>query len=169
MRVLVVDELAKRGEALRAALRVAGYDVAGALGSPAALLETIEELDPDLVVFDIASPAPDVLEQLVALARLAPRPIVLFAGDRSPETIKAIVDASVARFAELQELRSQLAIANRRLDERKLVERAKGLLMKARGLDEDSAYHTLRRMAMDQNRRIGEVARSVIGMADLLR
>jgi response regulator NasT len=168
MRVLVVDESAEREEMLRAALRVAGYEVAGALRSPVALLETIEELDPDLVVIDIASPGRDVLEQLAALTRLAPRPVVMLAGERSPEAMKAMIHVAVVQFKELQDLRSQLAIANRRLDERKLVERAKGLLMKTQGLDEESAYRTLRRMAMDQSRRIGEVSRSVIEMAHLL-
>jgi response regulator NasT len=123
MRLLVIDESAERRELLRAGLRLAGYEVAAMLGSPAALLETIAEQEPDAIVIDAG-------------------------------TMKALV--------------SRLADANRRLEERMLVERAKGLLMKARGLDEESAYRALRRMAMDQNRRIGEVARSVIGMAHLL-
>jgi response regulator NasT len=189
MRVLVVDESAERGEVLRAALKLAGYEVTATLGSPVALLKTIEELEPDVIVIDTESPSRDVLEHLVVVTQHTPRPIVMFAADGSPETIreatragvsayvvdgldrktiKPIVDAAVARFEELQDLRGRLAEANQRLDERKLIERAKGLLMKARGLDEESAYRALRRMAMDQNRRIGEVARSVIDMADLI-
>ena len=100
------------------------------------------------------------LALLKAIEELRPDVIVI--------DTRLILDATNARFEELQQLREQLAAANLRLDERKLVERAKGLLMKARGLDEESAYRALRRMAMDQNRRIGEVARSVIGMGDLL-
>ena len=124
MRVLVVDESAERGEALRAGLSRAGYTVADGLGSPDELLEAIAAQAPDVVVI-------------------------------GAETIKALV--------------AQLAQANLRLEERQLVERAKGLLMKAGGLDEESAYRTLRRMAMDQGKRIGEIARSVIGMERLLR
>jgi len=189
MRVLVVDESAERGETLRAALRLAGYEVSATLGSPVALLKTIEELEPDVIVIDTESPSRDVLEHLVVVTQHTPRPIVMFAADGSPQTIReatragvsayvvdgldksrirSIVDAAVARFEELQDLCGRLAEANQRLDERKLVERAKGLLMKARGLDEEGAYRALRRMAMDQNRRIGEVARSVIDMADLI-
>ena len=78
-------------------------------------------------------------------------------------------DFVVIKAEALKELVDALATANLRLEERKLVERAKGLLMKARGLDEDAAYRALRSMAMEQNRRIGEVARSILGMAHLLR
>lgn len=163
--------------------------MSASLTSPLELLRTIEELGPDVIVIDTESPSRDVLEHLVALTQRTPRPVVMFAADGSTDTIRratragvsayvvggldrnrirAIIDAAVARFEQSQDLRSRLAEANLRLDERKLVERAKGLLMRARGLDEESAYRALRRMSMDQNRRIGEVARSVIGMADFL-
>ena len=84
------------------------------------------------------------------------------------ERVPAIVSVALARFGMLSELRSELATAQQKLAERKFVERAKGLLMKARNLSEDEAYHTLRRMAMERNRRMGEVAKSVIEMAELL-
>jgi response regulator NasT len=80
----------------------------------------------------------------------------------------ALLEQLAAVFPEVRRLREQLAEANLKLSERKLVERAKGLLMKVRGLDEDAAYRALRRMAMDKNRRIGEVARSIIETAQLL-
>src|SRR5918999_192494 len=181
MRVLVVDESAARGEALRAALRSAGYEVARPLGSPVALLKTMEELAPDVVVIDVASPSRDVLDQLTAVMQHAPRPIVMFAADDSPaamrvatragvcayvvdgverKSIKAIVDAAVARFEEFQALRARLAEANLKLSERKVVEKAKGLLMKRRGIDEDAAYAALRKMAMDRSLKLAEVARS---------
>lgn len=189
MRVLVVDESAERAELLRDGLRQAGYEVAASLSSPLALLKAIDEQRPDVIVIDTESPSRDVLEHLVVITQHSPRPIIMFASDGAPETIreavragvtayvvdgleaarvKAIIDVAVARFEELQKLRGQLADANLKLDERKLVERAKGILMKTRGLDEEGAYRALRRMAMDKNRRIGEVARSLIDMADLL-
>ena len=134
MRVLVVDESAERAEGLRAALLHAGYDVMASLSPPLALLKTIAELQPDVVVID---------------ARL-------------------IVDAANARFEEVQSLRTQLAEANQKLSERKLVERAKGLLMKSRNLDEEAAYAALRTMAMDRKLKLSEVAQKVVEAADLL-
>src|SRR2546422_488227 len=82
--------------------------------------------------------------------------------------VKSIVEVAVARFGEYQRLREELADANQKLEERKLVERAKGILMKARGMDEDEAFQALRRMAMDRGKRLGEIAQQLIDMADFL-
>jgi response regulator NasT len=130
-----------------------------------------------------------VLEHLVFVSQHTPRPVVMFASDGAPETIraatragvsayvvdgldagriKAIVEAAVARFEDFQALRSQLAEANLRLSERKLVERAKGLLMKSRGLDEEAAYTALRKMAMDRKLKLADVAQRVVDAADFL-
>jgi response regulator NasT len=189
MRVLVVDESAERGEVLRAALKLAGYEVTAALGSPVALLKTIEELEPDVIVIDTESPSRDVLEHLVVVTQHTPRPIVMFAADGSPETIreatragvsayvvdgisaeriKPVVSAAIARFEEMQTLRARLADANQKLSERKLVERAKGLLMKSRGLDEDAAYALLRKTAMDRKLKLADLAQRLVDAADLL-
>lgn len=189
MRVLVVDESAERAELLRAALLQAGYEVTASLSPPLALLETIGQLQPDVIVIDTDSPSRDVLEHLVMLSRHTPRPVVMFASDSTRETIREatragvsayivdgldpariqpIVDAAVARFEEMQTLKAQLADANTKLTERKLVERAKGLLMKSRGLDEGAAYAALRKMAMDRSLRLAEVAQRIVDAADLL-
>lgn len=189
MRVLVVDESPEQAELLRDGLRQAGYEVAASLSSPLALLKAIEEQRPDVIVIDTESPSRDVLEHLVMVTQHTPRPVVMFASDAAPETIreatragvsayivdgldknriKAIVDAAVARFEELQDLRSQLAEANLKLSERKLIDRAKGLLMKRRGLDEESAYAMLRKTAMDRKLKVAEVAQRLIDAADLL-
>lgn len=189
MRVLVVDESAERAELLRAALLQAGYEVTASLSPPLALLETIGQLQPDVIVIDTDSPSRDVLEYLVMLSRHTPRPVVMFASDSTRETIREatragvsayvvdgldpariqpIVDAAVARFEEMQTLKAQLADANTKLTERKLVERAKGLLMKSRGLDEGAAYAALRKMAMDRSLRLAEVAQRIVDAADLL-
>jgi len=82
--------------------------------------------------------------------------------------VKAVIDVAVARFEDFQDLREQLAEANLKLAERKLVERAKGILMKARGLDEEAAYRLMRKFAMDRKLKLGEVARQLIDAADLL-
>ena len=189
MRVLVVDESAERAEMLRAALRSAGYEVAASLSSSLTLLATIEKLQPDVIVIDTDSPSRDVLEHLVVMSEHTPRPVVMFASDGAPETIraatragvsayvvdgldesriKAIVDAAVARFEGFQALRAELAEANQKLAERKLVERAKGLLMKSRNLDEEAAYAALRKMAMDRKLKLADVAQKVVEAADLL-
>jgi response regulator NasT len=123
------------------------------------------------------------------VSRHTPRPVVMFASDGTPETIraatragvsayvvdgldekriKAIVDVAVARFDELQDLRGQLAQANSKLAERKLIERAKGLLMKSRGLDEEAAYAALRKAAMDRSLKVAEIAQRIVDASDLL-
>jgi response regulator NasT len=189
MRVLVVDESPERTELLREGLLQAGHEVTATLSSPLALLKTIDELKPDVIVIDMDSPSRDVLEHLVFVSQNSPRPVVMFAQDDAPETIRAatragvsayvvdgldrnriksIVDAAVARFEDYQALRTQLAEANLKLFERKVVERAKGLLMKSRGLDEDAAYAALRKMAMDRKLKLAEVAQKVVDAADLL-
>ncbi len=189
LRVLVVDEWPERAELLREALLRAGYEVTASLSSPVALLKTIDQLKPDVIVIDTDSPSRDVLEHLVVMSQHTPRPVVMFATDGAPETIreavragvsayvvdgleknriKAIIDVAVARFEDFQRLREELAEANLKLAERKLVDRAKGLLMKSRKLDEEAAYALLRKFAMDRKLRIGEVAQQLIDAADLL-
>jgi response regulator NasT len=189
VRVLVVDESPERAELLREGLVQAGHEVTATLSSPIALLKTIEELAPDVIVIDMDSPSRDVLEHLVFVSQHTPRPVVMFAQDDAPETIRAatragvsayvvdgldrdriksIIEAAVARFEDFQSLRTQLAEAQLKLSERKVVERAKGLLMKSRGLDEDAAYAALRKMAMDRKLKLAEVAQRVIDAADLL-
>lgn len=189
MRVLVVDESPERAELLREGLVQAGHEVTATLSSPIALLKTIEELAPDVIVIDMDSPSRDVLEHLVFVSQHTPRPVVMFSQDDAPETIRAatragvsayvvdgldrdriksIIEAAVARFEDFQSLRTQLAEAQLKLSERKVVERAKGLLMKSRGLDEDAAYAALRKMAMDRKLKLAEVAQRVIDAADIL-
>jgi response regulator NasT len=189
MRVLVVDESEERTELLRDGLRQAGCEVAASVSSPFALLESVKNERPDVIVIDTDSPSRDVLEHVVMVTQHTPRPIVMFANDGAPDTIrnavragvsayvvdgldparlKTIVDVAIARFENFQALRTKLADAEWRLEERKLVERAKGLLMKRRSLDEEAAYAALRKMAMDRKLKLGEVAQRIIDAADLL-
>ena len=189
MRVLVVDESEERAAILREGLVLAGHEVIASLASPLELLRTVEELQPDVIVIDTESPTRDVLEHVVIVSRSSPRPIVMFATDTGGEMIRdavragvsayvvdgldgtrvnTIVEVACARFEEFQRLKAELAEANLKLSERKLVERAKGLLMQSRGLSEDDAYHALRKLAMSKKLRLGDVAQHVIEMADLL-
>jgi two-component system, response regulator / RNA-binding antiterminator len=189
MRVLIVDESPERTAELRVGLERAGYEVAAALASPLELLRDVEAIKPDVIIIDTESPSRDVLEHVVLITRDQPRPIVMFSSDDAPDTIreavragvsayivdgldaarvKSIVEVAVARFDEHQRVRAELAEANLKLSERKVVERAKGILMKSRNMSEDEAYQALRRMAMDRGKRLAEIARQVIDMADLL-
>lgn len=189
MRVLIIDESPERAAVLREGLEGAGYKVVAALASPLELLRAVEEVRPDVIIIDTESPSRDVLEHVVLITRDQPRPIVMFSSDDAPDSIreavragvsayvvdgldaarvKSIVEVAVARFDQHQQLRAQLAEANLKLSERKLVERAKGILMKARGMDEEQAFQALRRMAMDRGKHLIDIARQVIDMADLL-
>lgn len=188
--VLIVDDSPERADILRTALEQAGYKVAAALESSLALLKAVDSIKPDIIIIDTESPSRDVLEHVVIVSRDQPRPIVMFSSDDAPESIrdavragvsayivdglagarvKSIVDVAVARFEEYQRVLGELAEANLKLSERKLVDRAKGILMKNRGLNEEEAYHALRKLAMSSKKRMGEVAQSVIDTADLFR
>jgi response regulator NasT len=189
VRILVVDESDDRAAILRDALTAAGHEVTASLSSPLELLRTVDALRPDVIVIDTESPTRDVLEHLVIVTRESPRPIVMFATDSGGEAIReavragvsayvvdgleaarvnTIVEVACARFDEFQRLRAELAEANLRLSERKLVERAKGLLMQSRGLSEEEAYHSLRKLAMTRKLRLGDVAQQVLDAAELL-
>jgi two-component system, response regulator / RNA-binding antiterminator len=123
VRVLVVDDSAERAAEVGELLRAAGHEVAAAPGSPVALLKSIGDLAPDIVVLS-----------------------------------RAHIEAIVELVAE----------AERKLDDRKLIERAKGMLMRSRGLDEERAYKLLRKLAMDRQLKLGEVAQKLVDAADLL-
>lgn len=189
MRILVVDESEERSSLLRDALVAAGHDVAATLTSPFELLRAVGELQPEVIVIDTESPTRDVLEHLVVMSQSSPRPIVVFATDSGSGTIRAavragvsayvvdgleagrvnsIVEVACARFDEFQRLKTELAEANLKLSDRKLVERAKGLLMRSRGLSEEDAYRLLRKQAMSKKLRLAVIAQQVLDTAELL-
>jgi len=193
MRILIVDESDERAALLGEALTAAGHEVVALLSSPLELLRAVDALRPDVIVIDTESPTRDVLEHVVIVSQSSPRPIVMFASDAGGEAIRdavragvsayivdgldagrvnSIVEVACARFEEyqreFQRLKIELAEANLKLSERKLVERAKGLLMQSRSLSEVEAYHALRRLAMSKKQRLGDVAQQVIDTAELL-
>ena len=189
MRILVVDESDERAALLGEALTAAGHEVVASLSSPLELLRAVDALRPDVIVIDTESPTRDVLEHVVIVSQSSPRPIVMFASDAGGAAIRdavragvsayvvdgldttrvnSIVEVACARFEEFQHLKAELAEATLKLSERKLVERAKGLLMQSRGVSEDEAYHALRKLAMSKKLRLGDVAQHVIDTAELL-
>lgn len=174
---------------LDAALTAAGHEVVGRLLDTDDILGAVEHLQPDIVLIDVDAPSRDTLESLGSISRDRPRPIVLFAQTSDPETIRRamragvsayvvdglapgrlqpVIEVAIARFQEFQGLKQELASTKLKLADRRDVEKAKGLLMKRKGLDENTAYEALRRMAMDRNIRLGEVARSLIAAVELL-
>ena len=190
LRILIVDQNVTRASILEDGLREAGYLRVTVLRDMQNLMRRIVELDPDMIFIDLENPARDVLEQMFQVSRCVRRPIAMFV-DRSDtdmieaaveagvgsyvvdglrkERVKSVLDTAISRFNAFNRLRDELDRARQALDERKVVERAKGILMQQRGMSEESAYALLRKAAMNENRRISEVAQSVVTAAGLLK
>jgi two-component system, response regulator / RNA-binding antiterminator len=182
-------EQAERSRLLRISLLENGYNIIAVLPTDTFLGERITQLQPDMIVVDAESAARDALEHVVMATRDARRPIVMFTNDDdtrhvkdavaagvsayvvaglAPERIRPILDVAMARFQHEQDLRRELADARSELQERKVVDRAKGLLMQRQGLSEHAAYEKLRKMAMDRGLKLGDVAQRILDAADLL-
>ncbi|MFE8071051.1 ANTAR domain-containing protein [Marinobacteraceae bacterium S3BR75-40.1] len=183
-KVLLVDDEPERARMVCEALAADGYKVIAQRTSAQGLMAAVAQYEPDVVIIDMDSPDRDTLDNMAVLSEHAPRPIVFFAGqdsDRptiqaavkagvsayivdgfSASRVRPVVDVAIARFEEFQGLRSQLDETRTALEERKIIERAKGLLMKQHGCDEEQAYSTLRRLAMDRSQRMAAVARDVM-------
>lgn len=190
LRILIVDQNVMRASVLEDGLRESGYTNVAVVRDMQNLLRRILDIDPDVVFIDLENPNRDVLEQMFQVSRSVRRPIAMFV-DRSDtdmiaaavdagvgayvvdglrkERIKSVLDTAVSRFNSYSKLREELDRAKAALDERKIVERAKGILMKERGLTEEAAYSLLRKAAMNESRRIGEVAQSLVTAARMLK
>ena len=166
-----------------------GVEVVAILGSGLELLSRIDALAPDLLIADIDNPDRDMLEGLRRVGQECDRPVVMFAQDGRAETIRAaveagvaayvvdglqpervkpVIDVAIARFAQVRALRAELNKAKTSLAERKLVDKAKGILMKSRSCGEEEAYGAMRKMAMDRKLRLIDIANKIIAAADLL-
>lgn len=189
LKILLVSDTRKQVGRLREALVAAGFEVVEEVSSAFAIPRKVAALQPDLVMIDTDSPSRDVLEQIVVVSQNEPRPIVMVSDDGQPSAIRAAIKAGVsayvvegidaaklesvlavaqARFEADQALREQVKVAENRLNERKTVERAKGMLMQLRGMSESDAYNAMRKMAMDRNIRIVDVAEKLLSMNELL-
>lgn len=181
--------VAERARALRIGLLEAGYNIIAVFPADMHLPDRVAQLQPDMIIIDAESDARDVLEHVVVATRDARRPIVLFTedGDTSSmeaamdagvsayvvaglqaERVKPVLDVALARFNVEQKLRAELSDTKSKLVERKIVDRAKGLLMERHKLSEQEAYQKLRRLAMDKNLKLSEVAQRILDVADLL-
>ena len=189
LRVIVVDDNRERARSVKEALEANGFTIVAIFSSGAPLLAEVGKLGADVIIVDIDSPDRDTLEDMRRVTVEHRRPVVMFAEDGKPETIRAAIDAGVAayvvsglqpervrpvidvaiaRFTQFQELRAQLDKARSSLAERKLIEKAKGELMKRRRVDEETAYGLMRKMAMDQKLRLIDIANRIIEAAELL-
>ena len=180
---------AERSRSLRIGLLQAGYNIVAVLPADMFLPAQLAQIQPDMVIIDAESQARDTLEHVVVATRDERRPIVMFTDDSdtshvqdaiaagvtayvvaglAPERVKPVLEVALARFQFEESLRQELADARSQLHERKLIERAKGLMMSRQGITEDVAYARLRRAAMDRKLRLADLAQRVIDAADLL-
>ncbi|MFO7324399.1 MAG: ANTAR domain-containing protein [Pseudomonadota bacterium] len=190
LRVLIVDQNLARATILEEGLREAGYRDIIVVRDMQNLMRRIIDEEPDVILIDLENPNRDVLEQMFRVSRVVQRPVAMFvdSADRGAieaavdagvsayvvdglrkERVRAIVETSISRFRAFEKLRVELDETRRQLADRKLIDRAKGILMKQRGLAEEEAYEAMRKAAMDANLRLSEVARSVITAAGLLK
>ena len=187
--VLIIDDELTRANALFEALNALGHKVVCHLSDSSGLCDQVSERSPDIVIIDMDSPNRDTLESMAAMSQSNPRPIVFFAekaNDRDSisaainagvsayiadglqtDRVKAIMDTAIAQFDAFHSLRTELEKTKIQLSERKVVEKAKGMLMKHQGCDEEQAYKTLRKLAMDRSQKLVEVAQSVIDILEL--
>jgi response regulator NasT len=190
LRVMLVDDDVARRTLVAQALAAAGLSIVAELATADGLLGAVTSCTPDVVIIDLESPDRDTLEHMRCLSRDNPHPVVMFASDAgsdtirqaleagvsayvvdglSPGRVRAVVEVAIARFRQYATLQGELAAARTSLAQRKVIDRAKGILMTRSGRSENDAYHALRKLAMDQNKTIAEIAQGVIDTAELFK
>ena len=190
LNVTIVDDDSGRSIILERALKDAGYKVIGVLSSKDNLLKHIEKMQPDVLIVDLESPNRDSLESMRIVTQHNPKPIVMFTNDAdhhmigeaisagvsayvvdgfNESRIKPIMDVAIARFREFQALRTELQKTRNSLDERKTLDKAKGIIMQQKGCSEEEAYSLLRNLSMENNKRVVEVAEQIISITGALK
>lgn len=189
-RIAVIDPNRERALLIVDGLREAGDYEIHVIGDEAGAAKKLADIDPDIVLVDLESPTRDSLETVTRASSPLERPVAMFV-DHSDEVmlraaidagvsayvvdgfrkerIKSVLEAAIARFHAFDRLRGELEATKQALAERKLLDRAKGVVMKAKGLSEEEAYKVLRKAAMDQNLKLIDIARSVVTAAELLK
>ena len=189
LNVTIVDDDSGRSIILERALKDAGYAVSAILSSNDNLLMHIEKTQPDMIIVDLDSPSRDSLESMRIVTQHNPKPIVMFTNDAddsmiseainagvsayvvdgfNEKRIKPIMDVAIARFREFQALRNELKKTRNTLEERKTMDKAKGIIMEQRSCNEEEAYKTLRKLSMENNKRMVEVAEQIISITGAL-
>lgn len=190
LKIVVVEQDRERAIDIIDGLNDAGWRDVTVIAETSALARTLNDLEPDLVLIDLANPSRDVLENLSQVSGATQRPVAMFV-DKSDDDmtraavsaglsayvvdglkkdrIKPVLETAIARFQMVSQMRSELNAAKLALTERKTIDRAKGLLMQAKGINEEEAYGLLRKTAMDQGRKVINVAEALVTASDLLR
>jgi len=187
--IIVVEPDRDRALMIVDSLREAGDNDIHVISEVSSLARRIADHSPDMVIVDLASPTRDMIEELSLATAPLERPVAMFvdksddsltkaaieAGvsayvvdDLRPERLRPVMSAAITRFNMFRRMRDELAETKRALEERKIIDRAKGLLMKARGISEEEAYTVLRKSAMDKGKKISDVAEAIVTAADLL-
>jgi len=186
LRILIFDDDTERANMLVQALEASEYTVEIHTASVRDLPPQVEAIKPDVILIGADVPGQNMLADIATIKQQQPVPIVMFTRDNrgetiraatqagvsayvvdglSPERIQPIIEAAIARFREFQALAQELERTKTNLAERKIIERAKGLVMEQRGCTEAEAYRMLQKMAMDQKRRLAEIAQDVLSVA----
>jgi response regulator NasT len=189
-KIVIIDESPIRAAILEEGLREAGYTEVVQVNQMQSLLARISALDPDIIVIDLENPSRDSLEQMFQVSRAVRRPIAMFVDQSDSamiqasvdagvsayivdglkkERIKPILDLCVSRFNAFARLQDELDRTKNALEERKVIDRAKGILMKLKGLTEEEAYVLMRSTAMREKKKIGEIAQSILTASELLK
>jgi response regulator NasT len=189
-KIVIIDESPIRAAILQEGLREAGYTDVVHISEMQSLLARIYALDPDIIVMDLENPSRDSLEQMFQVSRAVRRPIAMFVDQSDAASIQASVDAGVSayivdglkkerikpildlcvsRFNAFSKLQDELDRTKHALEERKVIDRAKGILMKLKGLTEEEAYVLMRSTAMREKKKIGEIAQSILTASELLK
>ncbi|WP_417840703.1 ANTAR domain-containing response regulator [Terasakiella sp.] len=189
LKILVIDENETRAAILLEGLRASGLTCVEWLKDTRGLSERIFMLDPDVILIDLEDPNRDVLEQMFQVSREVRRPIAMFVDSSDSQSISQAVDAgvsayivdglkservrsivemTVSRFNAFSKLHKELAEAKNALQDRKILERAKGILMTQRGIGEAEAYALLRKTAMNKGQKISDIASSIVTASEIL-
>jgi response regulator NasT len=189
-KIVIVDESPIRAAILKEGLRDAGFTSVEHIPEMHNLLARIYAFDPDVILIDLENPSRDVLEQMFQVSRAVRRPIAMFVDQSDAasiqqsveagvsayivdglkkERIKPILDLCISRFNAFAKLQDELDRTKSALEDRKILDRAKGVLMKLKGLSEEEAYVLIRSTAMREKKKIGEIAQSIITAAEMLK
>lgn len=190
LKIAIVDESPIRAAILEDGLREAGFVQVERIAETRNLLARIYAIDPDVILIDLESPSRDMLEQMFQMSRVVKRPVAMFVDQSDSASIQAAVDAGVSayivdglkkeritsildlcisRFNAFSRLQTELDLAKDALDERKVIDRAKGVLMKAKKFSEEEAYALMRKTAMNENKKIVDIAQSILTAAELFK
>jgi two-component system, response regulator / RNA-binding antiterminator len=190
LKIVIVDESPIRAAILKDGLREAGHVQVIRIEDTTNLLARVYAIDPDVILIDLENPSRDVLQQMFQVSRAVKRPVAMFVDQSDTASIQAAIDAgvsayivdglkkeriknildmSIMRFHAFSRLESELEQTKSALEERKVIDRAKGILMKMKNLSEEEAYTLMRKTAMNEKKKIAEIAQSIITAAEMLK